>query len=433
MIRSSVAAVVVLGMAAAGAVGQDKPALTLTEAVERAQRAQPQVVQAENAVRSADARLRAARGAYLPNLTLSSSAGQFYTEGQRIDPSTGQLTASNSTNISLNGNVQSNIELFDGFRRGAESRSARASREAASENLENARFNQELLTTNQFFDVLAALQLVRVREASVRRADEQLKVSIARLRAGAAIRSDSLRSLVNLGTAQIQLITAQSQLASGEANLGRLVGNEGPVSAVDDSAFYMTHAALDTLALRTEALNRSPQVIAAEASYRAALATVDVAKAGYWPTLNLGGSASLNGSQQNDYRFNQQRQATLSLNWQVFNRFTREQNIANQRAAADNAEATAAEARRQVLANLTARLAELDAARTRSTITQTSLAAATEDLRVQQERYRLGVATIVDVLTSQEALTQAEVDVVNARFDYLRARAQIQALIGRKL
>src|SRR5690606_9134234 len=153
-----------------------------------------------------------------------------------------------------------------------------------------------------------------------RRADEQLKVSIARLRAGAAIRSDSLRSVVTLGTAQVQLLTAQSQLASGEANLGRLVGEEGPVSAVDDSAFYATHAVLDTAALRVEALNRSPQVTAAEASYRAALATVDVARAGYWPTLNLGGSASLNGSQQNDYRFNQQRQATLSLNWQVFNR-----------------------------------------------------------------------------------------------------------------
>ena len=50
MLRSSVAAVVVLGMAATGVAGQDKPALTLTEAVERAQRAQPQVVQAENAV-----------------------------------------------------------------------------------------------------------------------------------------------------------------------------------------------------------------------------------------------------------------------------------------------------------------------------------------------------------------------------------------------
>ena len=62
-----------------------------------------------------------------------------------------------------------------------------------------------------------------------------------------------------------------------------------------------------------------------------------------------------------------------------------------------------------------------------------SIRAAEEDLRVQQERYRLGASTIVDLLTSQEALDQAEVDAVNARFDYLRAKAQIEALIGRPL
>ena len=62
-----------------------------------------------------------------------------------------------------------------------------------------------------------------------------------------------------------------------------------------------------------------------------------------------------------------------------------------------------------------------------------SVTAATEDLRVVQERYRLGAATIVDVLTSQESLSQAEVDAVSARFNYLRAKAQIEALVGRSL
>jgi outer membrane protein TolC len=61
------------------------------------------------------------------------------------------------------------------------------------------------------------------------------------------------------------------------------------------------------------------------------------------------------------------------------------------------------------------------------------VAAATEDLRVNQELYRLGAWPIVDVLTSQEALNQAEVDAVNARFNYLRAKAQLEALIGRTL
>ena len=104
-----------------------------------------------------------------------------------------------------------------------------------------------------------------------------------------------------------------------------------------------------------------------------------------------------------------------------------------QRNAAEVAEAQAAEAGRSVASDVTAQLANLEASVARIRITQVSVQAAQEDMRVQQERYRLGASTIVDVLTSQEALDQAEVEAVNARFDYLRAKAQMEALIGRTL
>jgi outer membrane protein TolC len=66
-------------------------------------------------------------------------------------------------------------------------------------------------------------------------------------------------------------------------------------------------------------------------------------------------------------------------------------------------------------------------------IAQTNVRAAQEDLRVIAERYRLGVATLVDLLVSQEALTQAELDEVTSRYSYLNAKAQIEAVIGRPL
>src|SRR5690606_7773372 len=109
---------------------------------------------------------------------------------------------------------------------------------AAEASLVDARFQQALVTTNVFFDALAANELLRVREASVRRAEEQLKVSVAKLRAGTATRSDSLRSLVTLGNAQLALLQGQADLTAAEANLGSLIGAPGPVHAVDDSAFY---------------------------------------------------------------------------------------------------------------------------------------------------------------------------------------------------
>ena len=55
------------------------------------------------------------------------------------------------------------------------------------------------------------------------------------------------------------------------------------------------------------------------------------------------------------------------------------------------------------------------------------------DTAPPQERYRLGMATIIDVLASQISLEQAEVDIVRSRLDYLVAKAQIEALIGREL
>ena len=66
-------------------------------------------------------------------------------------------------------------------------------------------------------------------------------------------------------------------------------------------------------------------------------------------------------------------------------------------------------------------------------ISEESVEASAEDLRVVGERYRLGVATIVDLLVSQESLTQAQLSVVNARFNYLEALAQIEAIVGRPL
>jgi outer membrane protein len=410
------------------------PKLTLSEAIARANRVQPSVVQAFGTVRNAEARQRSATGAFFPSLSLNSGIGRSFSEGpQRVDPNTGQVISGNSTNQSITNSISSNVDLFTGFRRGNEKKAANANRSFAEASLANALNNQQFATTNQFFDVLGAQELLRVREASVRRAEEQLKVSVALLHAGRGIRPDSLRSVVTLGNAQLQLINAQTALATAEANLGRLVGEDGPVGAVEDTTLYALLPSVDTSALRREVIDQAPSVKSAEASALSARAAVNVAKAAYFPTLNLSANFSLNTSRANDYDFLQGRQFNLGLSWPIFNRFQREQSIVTSQTNAETARANAAESRRLVLASLTADLAALEAARLRITISQTSVLAATEDLRVQQERYRLGAATIVDVLTSQEALNQAEVDAVTARFDYVRARAQISALIGRPL
>jgi outer membrane protein len=408
--------------------------ITLADAIRLSERVQPGVVRAAGTVTTAAAQRRSVMGSYLPSVTASSSASDFYSEGpSRVDPVTGQVISGSTTNRSVSTSLSASMDLFTGFRRGAESRTAKAGQTAAEASLVDARFQQALATTNQFFNALAAAQLVKVRQASVRRAEEQLKVSVNKLLAGSATRSDTLRSRVTLGSANLDLIQAGTALATAEAELARLVGEPGRLQAADDSAFYQVVAPLDTVAIRTEAEATSPLVRSTVAEADAARAGLSAAKSAYWPSLTLGGNTSWNATGANDYELLNQRQLTLGLRWNLFDRFDRELSITQQSADLDVADASAADARREVASQLTAALAQLDAARTQIDITQTSVVAATEDLRVQQERYRLGASTIVDVLSSQEALNQAEVDVVVARFTYLRAKAQIEALIGRTL
>jgi outer membrane protein len=424
----------VLSFVTAPRLGAQDRAVTLQEAIQLSERVQPGVVQAQGNVENAAAQRKSAWGAYLPTVSASSSASDFFSAGpSSIDPVTQQVISGNRSSRSVSAGLSANVDLFTGFRRGAEMKAARAAETAAGASLVDAKFQQALTTTNQFFDALAASELVGVRKSSVQRAEEQLKVSVAKLHAGSATRSDSLRSLVTLGSTQLDLIQSQTDLATAEAGLARLIGERGRVHATDDSAFYQITPSLDTAAIRLEAEANSPTLQEAKANANAARADLSASRAAYWPTLNLAASTNWNGSRSTDYSFFNQRQVSLGLRWTLFNGFDRELTITQRSASLDLAEANAADAGRQLDSELTSQLATLEAARTKIDITQTSVTAAREDLRVQQERYRLGVATIVDVLTSQEALNQAEVDVVTARFDYLRAKAQLEALIGRNL
>ncbi|HEY9505459.1 MAG TPA: TolC family protein, partial [Gemmatimonadales bacterium] len=236
--RVAVLLVVGLGGVSRGLDGQQL-SVTLADAVRLAERVQPLVVRAAGDIETTAAQRRSAWGSYLPSLSANSSASTFSSEGpSRVDPVTGQLVSGNSSNRSLNTALSASLDLFTGFRRGAEMGAARANQDAAEASYVDARFEQALTTTNQFLDALASRQLVAVRETSVRRAEEQLKTSIAKLQAGSATRSDSLRSRVTLGSAQLDLIRAQTAQATAEAGLARLIGETGRVRALDDSAFY---------------------------------------------------------------------------------------------------------------------------------------------------------------------------------------------------
>ncbi len=236
-----------------------------------------------------------------------------------------------------------------------------------------------------------------------------------------------------MGSAQIALIRAEAANASARAALGRQIGTGGLVRPVPGQTLP---ALPDTSVIRELAMAESPSILQSDASARVADARVTIARSRYWPSLGVSYGANRQGagsplSNYDDYQSSSSWR--FGLAWPIFDGFDREAAQVEAGANRSFADAVAADTRRQVDAEVVRQVALLDAAYRQIAIAVVTVEAATEDFRVLSERYRLGVATSVDLVTSQENLTGAEVALIQARFDYLIARAELEALVGREL
>jgi outer membrane protein TolC len=123
----------------------------------------------------------------------------------------------------------------------------------------------------------------------------------------------------------------------------------------------------------------------------------------------------------------------LTASLPVFNGFQRE--AALQRTAANEriAQARARDATIAAQVAVESAAAEIGSAERRVSIADRSVLLAREDLRVQEERYEIGVATILELQTSQVALSDAEIAAVRARQVLGTATARLEAILGQTL
>jgi outer membrane protein len=416
------------------ATAQAPRAVTLAEALRLAANHDPNVIQAQGNLRSAGSGVRAAKSQYLPSLNVGSNGGSSYSEGpDRFDPITNQLVSGNTRSQSLSMGISSDVDLFTGFRRGGDVKAANAREEGAGASVDESMARSALETSGDFFSALASRELVEARKRSVARAEQQLSIAVAKLMTRSANVADSLRAVVQLGEAKLNLASEEASLARSEASLARRLGLRGRVAALEDSSLIVPGAPLDTAAIMAEAVSRAPAVRRTEAAVRTAEGTLSSARASYWPQLRLSGNYSYAGNNANSYTLYNNRNITLGLTWPLFNRFQREQQVSERQTTLDTEVARAEDAKRVVSADLTTQFAALEAARERIALTQLSVQAARADVTVALERYRLGSIGITDLNAAEGGLTRAEESAVTARFEYLRAKAQIESILGRKL
>lgn len=425
----------------AALMAQEPRPIALDEAVRLARRNAPASIQSRNNIRQNAGLVRQRYAAFLPSVNLSAglSESEGFNLAQVPDPANpgSFISVPRPFSQDWNGNhgLSAQFQIFSGGARLFQLQQARAQLDAAEAADVAQDFTIALQVKQQYYAVLAAREQRSAAQRQLESAEQQLRASTARVQAGAATRSDSLRTSIQVGNAKLAILTAENGLANANAALARLIGSETLVTA------DATSEASETISLTDAELlamgDRSPAVLQAQANEVAAKQGNRSIWSQYLPSLSVTMSRSFSGRPGEfqlwgDGDLNSTR-TNYNVGWQLFNGLNREQQALSAGISVDNAEAQLRDARLNARQQMIQQLGAFRTAEARVQIQVSSVAAGEEDLRVQQERYALGASTLLDVLNSQTTLDQARRDLIQARLDARVAKAQIEALIGRDL
>jgi len=329
------------------------------------------------------------------------------------------------------------IRVFDGlanyYRIGAAGNDVRADEYSAL-------YTSTLVQTNvieAYYNLLRAQKLLRVAEDAVGVAQEQLERTQALHELGSAARSDVLKSQVQLGQNRLTLVRARN---------GERLARTGLVHAMN--LVHSTPFAIDTtLALIPEqevdfeteveyAKSNRLDVKALREAESAQGKRVVVARGPLLPSLDFSYSVSLQ-DQESQFRFGAQKNRNRSwaffANWNVFDRYQVYANISQAKANRRIAEYNRRQIELDAVREIRDFVNQLQEARERHIVASENVERSREDLRLAQEKFRVGAGTILEVTTAESDLTLTRASEVEALVDFLISRARLNRATGRPL
>ncbi len=403
--------------------------LTLDDAIAQVLVRSPLMAQSEQSVVNAGESRRTALGAFIP--TVSTSSGMSVRSTERFDPGTDRLVSGSSN--SYNAGITARYDIFRGGQRFSELSRARADLTAAEARREDQRFAVIFETKNLFFQALRQEELLEVARRRIEQANQSLEMTRTRVRVGAGTVSDTLRARLEMINARQAVLSAEVATRAARFSLGRLIGEAAPVIPIAPDDLAPRPLPMDEAEAFLIAEAQAPSVLAAEAATVAAQREYASSKSVYIPSLSLSSGYNWSNQEASFNGGNTSWNLNFNLSYPLFNGFNREASIVRAEFSTRLARLQEDDARLGSRQEADAALRALDTSERAIEIAEEAVAVADEDLRVTRARYEADVAIILDVITSQIAADQARVDLVNARYDYVLARAELEAILGREL
>jgi TolC family type I secretion outer membrane protein len=455
------------------AAPQDGRPLTLDECIEIALRNNPQVLNAERQLRISGTSVTRARAGVLPRLDLRLSGSRVNqgivtqlrdtpvsfkvdtlflpvvnlseTEviGKAVSFRFGaptryeqrEITQPGLSRNSYSAGLSFSQTLFDGGQSWNSIKQARAGYEASESNVSGTRQSVVATVMQWYFQVLKDQHLLEVFQEAVEYAEKQLERTQSMYELGSVAQIDVFQARVSLGDSRNNLINQRMALENSKANLNLAMGRD-PLEPLE---IISTDPDIEPLTLTMEeavarAVENNPTVRARKLNVRAAQYGLKVAKGAHLPTIALTGNYSRFNTQLDrvyggfDKNYSVNFGVSMSLN--IFNGFATQASIEDQSQRYLIAQEEYEQEVRLLKQRVQQAFLNLRRYEQVMQINEDNVKAAQEGLRLAEERYRVGAGTLLDIINARVSLTRARATLVQAKYDAMIARAQLEQAMG---
>ncbi|HTS68054.1 MAG TPA: TolC family protein [Terriglobia bacterium] len=322
------------------------------------------------------------------------------------------------------------LPLYDAGQTRRRVRDANLNSQSAGEN--GQRTKQEVIfsVVKAYADDLLAGENARVAEATVKAAQSDLDRAQARQEEGQAVPSDLLSARVQLAQAQENLLQTQNGADVAHAALNVAMGLPEDADTRIETRLKETRYDAGALAERQQhALEHRPDLREATLGVQRAANGQGMARAEFLPKLNAFGSWEQD-NQTFLTRGNNNWMAGVTLNFNIFDGGANRARLAAARYQQTQARAQESQLAAAVKLQVREAYLNLTTAQHRVEVSRQAQSEAEESLRIIQNRYEVGLATITDLLQSETAHTGAQKNYLNALFDYRLSFAALELATG---
>jgi outer membrane protein len=404
---------------------QTPGSLTLADAEKIAIENHPQIQAAQYQANAAKAQVTQARSAYYPQV-FGSLTGVESETNSRV--AAGSL--SNSIIFDRYANGLTVSQLVTDFGRTHEFvKSANLRAQAQQENVVTSRADVLVAVDQAYYAVLKSQAVLKVAEETVKDrqlvSDQITELEKNKLKSGL----DVSFANVNLAQAQLLLIQAQNNLQASYADLSTALGYSDQKSFTLSDESAPTAPPADVAQLISQALQNRPELVGGRMTVNSAQSYAIGERDLWFPTISTIAVAGLTPVHEAALG-SRYAAAGFNVNIPIFN---------GRQFNALHAEATAqAHAQEQYLRDLQNRVtrdvrkAWLDAnsAFQRMAVAQQLLNQAALALDLSQQRYKLGLSSIIELSQAQLNMTQAEITQASAKYDYAAAMSVLRFQTG---